>query len=148
VRLRSPRGDDAPFVIASVRIDQRDFQTLHQTDRINASFPVVKTVIDLLNCRPFKNSLRVLERNPVAANVALVLPLVPTIRHRLYLHNVNITRQKPYSTSAMPAERAARRNLASSVASGRPSRKASSIYEASYSVRSCWRAMAKTCSKA
>ncbi len=55
---------------------------------------------------------------------------------------------RTYSIIAMPAERAARLNFASSVANGSPSRSASSTYAASYSVNSCCRATDNTCSNA
>jgi hypothetical protein len=90
VQFRPPRRDDAPFVIVFIRVNHGDFQAVHQADRINSSFTVVKSVINLLNRRPVEYPRRILEGNAMPNDIAEVLLSVPTIAHRMYLHNVNM----------------------------------------------------------
>src|SRR5712692_2971817 len=88
--LRSPRRDDAPLVIVFVRIDHRDFQAVHKANGIDSNLAIVEPIIDFLDGRPLEDPLGVVEGNSVPRDVAAVFPLVPTIAHPVYLHNVNI----------------------------------------------------------
>src|SRR5712691_4494819 len=90
VRLRPPRRDDAPLAIVFIGVNHCDFQAVHKADDIDSNLAIVETIIDLLDRRPFENPLGVIEGNSVPCNIAAVLPLVPTVAHAMYLHNVNI----------------------------------------------------------
>src|SRR5208337_2387447 len=94
MRFRSPCRDDASFVILSVRIYHRNFQTVHEADCVHPSFALVETVINPFNRRPLEDPLRILERNPMQFDIAAVFPFVPTIAHAMYLHNVNMRRKR------------------------------------------------------
>jgi len=73
VRLRPPRRDDPPFVIVFIRINHRNFQAVHQANRIDSAFTVVETVIDFLDRWPIENPHRMLEGDPMSDNIAAVL---------------------------------------------------------------------------
>src|SRR5262252_3168550 len=90
LRRGSPRGDDAPRVIVFIRVDHCDFYAVHKTDRVNSDFAIIETVVNLFDGRTIENSLGVVESNSVSRNVAAVLPLIPNVVHRVYLHNVNM----------------------------------------------------------
>jgi hypothetical protein len=51
MRLCPPRRDDAPFAVVFIRIDHRDFQTVHEPDGIDANFSVIETMVRLLDGR-------------------------------------------------------------------------------------------------
>ena len=53
VRLRPPRRDDAPFVLVFIRVNHRNFQAVHHANRIDPTFTVIETVINLFNRRRF-----------------------------------------------------------------------------------------------
>lgn len=72
VRLRSPRRDDAPRAIVFIGIDHCDFQTGHETDRVDSHFAIVEAIIDPLDRGPLENPLGVVEGNSVPSDVAAV----------------------------------------------------------------------------
>jgi len=90
VWFRPPCRDDPSFFITSVRVNYRDFKPVYQVDCLHSRFAVIETIVYLLNRRPIKDPLRVLESNAMPRKVAAVLPFVPTITHSVYLRNVNI----------------------------------------------------------
>ena len=92
MRFRSPRLDDAPFVVVFIRVNHRNFQAVHQANRIDSNFAVVETVINFFNRRPIENPPRILESDPMQDEIAAVFLSVPTVAQTLYLHNVNICR--------------------------------------------------------
>ncbi len=92
MRLRPPRRDDASFVFVFIRVNHRNFQTVHQANRMDASFAVVEAVINFFHCWPIENALRILESDPMPDEIAAIFLSVPTVAHIVYLHNVNIRR--------------------------------------------------------
>jgi len=89
VRFRPPRRDDAPFVVVFILVNHRNFQAVHQANRIDANFAVVEAVIDFFYRWPIENALRILESDPMPDEIAAIFLSVPTVAHILYLHNVN-----------------------------------------------------------
>jgi hypothetical protein len=76
VRFRSPRRDDAPFVIVFIRVNHRDFLPVHQATRVDSAVPIVETVIHLLDCRTIEDTHRIFESDAVANKIATVLVLI------------------------------------------------------------------------
>jgi hypothetical protein len=95
VRLGAPRRDDAPFVIRLVGIDHCDFEAVDQADGIDPSLAVVEAIIHPFEGRTFENAGRVGKGYAVDRQVAAVLCFVPSVSHRVYLHNVNIQAKGP-----------------------------------------------------
>jgi hypothetical protein len=90
VWLRPPRRDDPSFVFVFICVNHRNFQAIHQANRIDSNFAIVETVINSLHRRSIENPLRVFERDPVPDQIAAIFLPVPTVAHTMYLHNVNI----------------------------------------------------------
>lgn len=88
--LRPPRRDDPSFVFVFICVNHRNFQAIHQANRIDANFAVVETVIDFFYRWPIENALRILEGDPMPDEIAAIFLSVPTVAHIVYLHNVNI----------------------------------------------------------
>ena len=61
MRFRPPRRDDAPFVVVFILVNHRNFQAVHQANRMDASLAVVEAVINFFHRWPIKNALRILE---------------------------------------------------------------------------------------
>jgi hypothetical protein len=79
MRFRSPGRDDPSFVIVPIGVNHRDFQAVHQANRINPNIAVVKPVIDPFNGQAVENTLCVLEGNATLGDVAAVLGCVPCL---------------------------------------------------------------------
>ena len=92
MRFRPPRRDDAPFVVVFILVNHRNFQAVHQANRMDASLAVVEAVINFFHRWPIKNALRILESDPMPDEIAAIFLSVPTVAHILYLHNVNMCR--------------------------------------------------------
>jgi hypothetical protein len=90
MRFRTPRRDDAPFVMISIRVNHCDFEAVHQANRINSTLAVVEPVIGFFDRWSVEDPLGILEGDPMSDEVAAVLLFVPTIAPIMYLHNVNI----------------------------------------------------------
>ena len=92
MRFRPPRRDDAPFLIVFIRVNHRNLQAVHQANRIDSTLAVVETVVHFLNRRPVEDSYGIIEGDSMPDEIAAVLLSVPTVKPKLYLHNVNIAR--------------------------------------------------------
>src|SRR4051794_2492480 len=73
----SPCGNDVPLVVVPVGIDHRDFDAVHQPDRINPNLTVFEAVIDPLNARPFKNPSSIREADRMPTDIDKVLVRIP-----------------------------------------------------------------------
>src|ERR1700722_14114825 len=73
VGFRAPGRDDASFVAFCVRIDQRNFQPVYHTNRGNAIFAVIETVVRLFDGWTFENSRRIRESYAVQSKIAAIL---------------------------------------------------------------------------
>jgi hypothetical protein len=102
VRFRPPRRDDASFVVVFIRVNHRNFQAVHQANRIDSALAVVETVINPLNRRPVEDTCSIFKGNPMSDEIATVLLSVPTVSHFMYLHNVNIRTQQPTHVFPVP----------------------------------------------
>jgi hypothetical protein len=90
VRFRAPGRDDSSFVAFCVRINQGNFQAVHQANGIDAILAVIEAVVRLLDGWTFENPHCVCESYAVQLEVAAILTFVPSVMHVVYLHNVNI----------------------------------------------------------
>jgi len=79
-----PGGDDASFIMVSVRVNHRNFQTIDQANGVHPYFVIVKPVIDPFHSRPFKNPHRILKGNPMVFEVSKVLFVRPSVAHNVY----------------------------------------------------------------
>jgi hypothetical protein len=91
-----PRGDNSSFIVVCIGVNHRDFYAVHDPDRINADFAIIKTVVHAFKRWIFKNPLRILKGDSVPFDVEAVLVFVPVIYREADLHNVN-TRFKSFA---------------------------------------------------
>jgi len=60
------------LIIFPVGIHHRYFYAVHKTHSVNAHFPIVETIVHLLDGRSVKNPARILELNPMPFDIAAV----------------------------------------------------------------------------
>ena len=88
--FRAPGRDDASFVVFCVRINQGNFQAIHQADGVGAVLAVIEAVVLLFDGWTFEDPYSVRESYAVQFEVAAILAFVPSVAHGMYLHNVNM----------------------------------------------------------
>jgi hypothetical protein len=73
---------DSPHALGDVRVDHRDFEASDKPDGVHATFSVLKSIVDLLQCGAVENLDCILKRDSVARDVARVFPRIPRKLHR------------------------------------------------------------------
>src|SRR5437764_8171513 len=56
MRFGPPRRNDLALVVIPVRVEDGDFDAVHETDRVDAYFAILEPVIGSLDCRTIENS--------------------------------------------------------------------------------------------
>jgi len=85
-----PRCNDPSFVIASIGVNHRDFQAIHQPNSVHPDFAIVETIINPFHCGPLENPDGIVKGDMMPPQIVSVLFVRPSIAHTIYVHNVNI----------------------------------------------------------
>lgn len=64
VRFRAPCRDNPSFIVVPVGVDDRNFESVDYADRVHPNFPVIKTIVNLFECRSLKNPHRIFNATP------------------------------------------------------------------------------------
>jgi hypothetical protein len=83
--FRSPCGYDVSFVVIPIGIDDRDLDAAYESDRVDADFPVVKTIVDPFDRRGVENPDGICEPDRMVTDVRNVLVRIPGEPHGAYL---------------------------------------------------------------
>jgi hypothetical protein len=76
------------FVVFAVRVDNRDLNTINETDGIDSYLAIIEAVIDPFHGRPVKNARCVMEGDAMPSDVDAVLVWRPGESRLVYLHYV------------------------------------------------------------